>query len=45
MVKRTSNLEEDIPKKASLHSVKDFGEVNKDHKQVLMLFLALFLKQ
>lgn len=40
----TSKPEEDVPQMFSLDSVEGFGEVDKGHKQVLMLFPVLFLK-
>lgn len=41
---RESKSEEDVPQEVSLHSVKGFGEIDKGHKQILVLFPALFLK-
>lgn len=41
---RASKSEEDVPQEVSLHSAEGFGEVDKGHKQILMLFSALFLK-
>lgn len=41
---RASILQEDLPKELTVYCVEGFGEVHKDHEQVLFLFTALFLQ-
>lgn len=40
----TSTPKDYFPQEVFLHSVKGFEEINGCHKEVLMLFLAFFLK-
>ena len=39
-----AKLEKDFPYELSLDSVESFGEIDKGHKQVLMLFSAFLLQ-